>query len=356
MPRLSDMTRSAKEPLIKSTTTAGTLPLRFLRWLPLLIIFSTAVQAEEPENEAFKWLGRMWQAVHQLNYSGTFVYLHDNHMESLRLVHSAADGQERERLTSLNGISREVVRDNHSIICVLPDSRSVSAELRSGGRGIGENSVLDPKKLSAYYDFYMHGDGRIAGRPAIMLVIAPKDAYRYGHRLFLDKEHALPLKTELLDSNGEPVSQIMFTSLKVDPGIKIAVEEDDPALENEHYAWIYQKPVLRMQDGEKSAAGWFFPNLPTGFELSVHARRPATEKRGAIDHFVFTDGLATFSVYVEKADSSNGLEGESRMGAVNVFGMRHDNYHVTAVGEVPLQTIQELAQGIMLQDEASPGD
>ncbi len=347
MLRLSDMTLNANY-----SVTA----LSFLRWLPLLFVISTAVQAEEQENEAFKWLERMWQAVHQLNYEGTFVYLHDNHMESLRLVHSVADGQERERLTSLNGVSREVVRDNHSIICVLPDSRSVSAELRSSGGGIGENSVLDPKKLSAYYDFYMHGDSRIAGRPAVMLVIAPKDAYRYGHRLFLDKEYALPLKTELLDSNGESISQIMFTGLKVDPEIKIAAEGDDSALENEHYAWIYQKPVLRMQDGERTAVDWYFPNLPAGFQLSVHARRPATDKRSAIDHFVFTDGLATFSVYVEKADSNNGLEGESRMGAVNVFGTSYDDYHVTAVGEVPLQTIQELAQGIMLQDEAPPGD
>lgn len=326
--------------------------LRNLVWLYFLIALSSAAQAGGEEKEAYRWLEKMWQAVHQLNYEGTFVYLHDNHMESLHLVHSAADGQERERLTSLNGVSREVVRDNHSIICVLPDRRSVSAELRSSSRATGENGTLDPEQLSPYYEFHMQGKGRIAGRPVVVLVVVPKDDYRYGHRLFLDKESALPLKTELLDNKGEPVSQVMFTSLRVDPEIRIGAGEDEPGLGDEHYAWIYQKPALRMRGSENEVADWFFPNLPKGFRLSVHARRPATKKRTMIDHFVFTDGLATFSVYVEKASINSGLMGESRMGAVNVYGTRLNDYQVTAVGEVPLQTVRELAQGVVQRSEA----
>jgi sigma-E factor negative regulatory protein RseB len=328
------------------------MALRNLVCLSLLITISVAAQAEEQGNEAYGWLQRMWQAVHQLNYEGTFVYLHDNHMESLHLVHSAADGQERERLRSLNGVSREVVRDNHSIICVLPDSRSVSAELRSGGLGSGEQAAFDPEQLSTNYDFYLQGEGRIAGRPATVVVVVPRDDYRYGHRLFLDQESALPLKTELLDSAGEPVSQVMFTSLRIDPEIKLGAGENESALGEEHYAWVYQKPARRMQDSESEAADWSFPNLPKGFRLSVHARRPEDNRRKAIDHFVFTDGLATFSVYVEKADTKNGLIGESRMGAINVYGTQHNEYHVTAVGEVPLQTVRELAQGILQRTEA----
>jgi sigma-E factor negative regulatory protein RseB len=327
--------------------------LRKLVCLALLFAVSTTPQADEQVNEAYQWLERMWQAVHQLNYEGTFVYLHDNHMESLHLVHSAANGQERERLRSLNGVSREVVRDNHSIICVLPDSRSVSAELRSGGMGSGEQATFDPEQLSSNYDFYLQGKGRIAGRSAAVVVVVPRDQYRYGHRLFLDEESALPLKTELLDSAGEPVSQVMFTDLRIDPEIKIGAGGNEPALGEEHYAWVYQKPARRIQEGESETAGWLFPNLPKGFHLSVHAKRPADHRRKAIDHFVFTDGLATFSVYVEKADTKNGLIGESRMGAINVYGTQLNEYHVTVVGEVPLQTVRELAQGVVQRVEAS---
>jgi sigma-E factor negative regulatory protein RseB len=144
----------------------------------------------------------------------------------------------------------------------------------------------------------------------------------------------------------------MFTSLRIDPQIKLGAGENETTLGEEHYAWIYQKPARRMRDSSSETADWLFPNLPKGFRLSVHAKRPADNRRKEIDHFVFTDGLATFSVYVEKADSRSGLIGESRMGAINVYGTQLNEYHVTAVGEVPLQTVRELAQGIVQRSEA----
>jgi sigma-E factor negative regulatory protein RseB len=343
MPPSLDMTPNVDSPV---------MALRNLFCLALLLTVAATAQAEERDNEAYRWLERMWQAVYQLNYEGTFVYLHDNHMESLHLVHSAADGEQRERLRSLNGVSREVVRDNHSIICVLPDSRSVSAELRSGGLSGGEQAAFDPEQLSVNYDFFLQGKGRIAGRSAKIVVVVPRDDYRYGHRLFLDEESALPLKTELLDSAGEPVSQVMFTSLRINPGIEIGAEDEQPALGQDHYSWVYQKPARRMQESGNEAADWLFPKLPKGFRLSVHAKRSADNRRQEIDHFVFTDGLATFSVYVEQGGANNGLIGESRMGAINVYGAQHNEYHITAVGEVPLQTVRELAQSVVQRAEA----
>ena len=39
----------------------------------------------------------MKMAIHSLNYEGTFVYLHDNQLELMRIVHVVNQGGERER-------------------------------------------------------------------------------------------------------------------------------------------------------------------------------------------------------------------------------------------------------------------
>ena len=333
--------------------------LRKLFFLSLLVGLSGNLRAEEPSSqEVTTWLHKMEQAVHQLNYEGTFVYLLDNHMEPMYLLHTAQGGQERERLVSLNGMPRQVVRDNYSIICVLPDQRSVSAELRSGANPT-ETSSGDLSQLTENYEFHVYGTERVAGRKARVILIVPRDNLRYGHRLFLDVNSALPLKSELLDKEGKPISQIMFTNLRIAPTISLEKNTDESVnlVTEDQYSWVNQQPSLRLPDEDRERIGWSFPGLPKGFRLRVHSRKAAAKGRAAVDHFVFSDGLATLSVYVEKAQTQHGLNGESQVGTVNVFGTNKDGYQITAVGEVPPQTVRQLAQMIEQKDQdAEPHD
>ena len=67
----------------------------------------------------------------------------------------------------------------------------------------------------------------------------------------------------------------------------------------------------------------------------------------AVRHLVFTDGLASVSVFIEKHQASMpNLVGASRMGAVNAFGRLIQNHHVTAVGEVPRATVQMISESV----------
>ncbi len=326
------------------------------RVLPAFLLLCLAASAYGADDQArvYRMLKEMGQAMHRLNYEGTFVYLHDNHLESMRIVHRAMEGgKERERLISLNGTPREIVRDDDSIVCILPDLHSVSSGLRSGGRGISETLTNSPEKLSSYYDFKLMADERVAGRRVEVIVIIPKDNFRYGHRLYLDVEHALPLQMELLDEEGVSVSQIMFTDLQVDTGSDGDDDKEGEGLfSGEYFSWIFKKPARRMKQDDDSGP-WQFQNLPRGFRMNVHAQRPSTGNEELIDHFVFSDGLATLSVYVEKAEDDQGLIGESRMGAVSVYGLRLDDHQITVVGEVPPQTVRELARGVTRKAETT---
>jgi sigma-E factor negative regulatory protein RseB len=50
--------------------------------------------------------------------------------------------------------------------------------------------ALDPQKLKNWYDLAVIGKSRVAGRPAVIVSLTPRDQHRYGFELHLDKETA----------------------------------------------------------------------------------------------------------------------------------------------------------------------
>ena len=314
----------------------------WLAWL--LLAAAGVVQGGGPAagNDVRGLLERMVRAVHSLDYDGTFVYLHGDQLESMRVVHTVGAEGEREQLISLNGAAREVVRDEASITCIAPDAREISIADRSAGGGFRAVFSIDVDRLGNVYDFHLLGQSRVAGRGARVVAIIPRDAYRYGYRLFIDDEHALPLKTDMLDAEGGVVSQIMFTTLHVDPEVKLATAGGLEGLED--FSWRLRKPKVRLEDSEE--LNWNFNILPPGFEVNSTSRRRAAGGEGEMDHFVLSDGLATVSVYVEKRHSGEGLRGPSAMGAVNAYGSEVAGYEVTVVGQVPPKTVRAVADAL----------
>ena len=73
------------------------------------LVAGSAPALAGPQTEAREWLQRMTHAVKSSNYEGTFVYLHKQRLESMKIVHIVdAGGNEREHLLSLSGAAREV--------------------------------------------------------------------------------------------------------------------------------------------------------------------------------------------------------------------------------------------------------
>ncbi|MFC1603234.1 MucB/RseB C-terminal domain-containing protein [Pseudomonadota bacterium] len=299
--------------------------------------------AGDAEKSVDAWLKQMVQSVHTLSYEGTFVYLHNTQLETMQIAHAANGDQEQERIFSLNGAAREVIRSQNSVICVLPDAKSVSVtKHRKTDRRFPSVLPVNISRLSDYYDFRLLGEARIANREAVVIGVIPRDPLRYGYRLFLDVNHALPLKTDTINEEGEMVSQIMFTSLRVTPSLQTI----SPTLHHgkSGYTWVHPKPAQEISTS--ADANWKFKQLPQGFQLQVRTKRSASLSEKEMEHFVFSDGLATLSVYFEKADDENGLRKASKMGAVNVFGTQVSGYQVTVVGEVPAQTVRTVANSI----------
>ena len=290
-----------------------------------LLLATTAAAAESPDVQAEirGMIDRMVKALRSLSYSGTLVYLHGHQLESLELIHTVRNGEELERLVSLNGAAREVLRDPQAVTCVMPDAKSVSVGRVPAKPNLLPADNIDLERLRDNYLLYPLGEYRVADRPVQVLGIIPKDEYRYGYRFYLDQATGLPLKTDLMGVDSKPIEQIMFTSLVLAPEFDPLSSGD--AERDGFRRIIREAPVSRKPD---DTGPWVFQDLPAGFELYMHNHRTGKDGR-RVDHWVLSDGLASISVYLEK-DDGNGLQGSAHVGAVNAWGGKLQQLQVTA--------------------------
>ena len=323
-----------------------------MKWLLLASLVVTgpvSLQAafaagDTSPQSARQWLDSMSSALQVLDYDGTFVYLHDNRLEAMRIVHQASPGGEKERLIALTGSAREVLRDERVVTCIMPDNKSVMVG-QSRPRQPFPDVPEDLDSLSPYYQLRDAGEDRIAGRMTRVIDITPRDKFRYGYRFWIDKTNFMLLKFELKGVDGTAIEQFMFTGLKVGEGISPATLE--PSLTGEGYNWFRQESGGKDPDVDPVQPDWIVTLLPAGFNMTDSQRRRVRQGGEHAEHMVFTDGLATLSVYIEKVMANEtAFTGLSNMGAMNAFGSVLGDYQVTVVGEVPAATVQSVARSV----------
>lgn len=288
-------------------------------------------------------LMKMSQAMEQTNYDGIFVYARDGFMDTMRIIHRRDPDGARERLVSLSGSAREVIRSGRQVVCIFPDDKSVLVE-RARPNDLFPATFNEPlDRIRRYYDFALLGADRVAGRAARIVFIAPRSGDRYGYRLWIDEQSYLLLKSEVIDPGGALIEQVIFTH--IDTPAWIADELFEPEISGEGYAWIANESsgVVGIRDTDEWDVGW----LPAGFTMSERARQPIAASRMPVEHLVFSDGLAVVSVFVEKLeDGKPQLQGFSSMGAVNAFSSVTAGHQVTVVGEVPRATVRKIAGSV----------
>lgn len=313
-----------------------------MRWLvPLLLAAAGQAAAQD---SARQWLDEMSSALQTLDYDGTFVYLHDGRLDAMRIIHQVSDGGQRERLVSLTGSAREVLRDDKAVTCIKPDNKSV---MIGKSRPRPPFPVL-PKDLgnaSHYYNIEDVGDDRMAGYDARVISITPKDEFRYGYRFWIEQNTRMLLKYDLSGPDGVPIEQLMFTRIGI--GADIPQSALQPSLTGDGYTWHRQEEVRGSAVADPDKSGWQVSELPDGFKLTNFQQKRMREDGEAAAHMVFSDGLATVSVYIEKrAHEDASLNGLSSMGAMNAYGLMLDGYQVMVVGEVPPATVRMIAHSL----------
>jgi sigma-E factor negative regulatory protein RseB len=104
---------------------------------------------------------------------------------------------------------------------------------------------------------------------------------------------------------------------------------------------------------------WAALRLPPGFRETARKSQVMPGGHEPVAHLVFTDGLASVSVFVESSPSAGGaasleqVSGVTRVGSTSAFSTVVEGHRVTAVGEVPPSTVQFIAKAMKSQQAAS---
>lgn len=304
--------------------------------------------------QARLWIDRMSNAMKTLNYEGTFVHFQNNQVEAMRIYHGVDDEGEYERLLSLTGAAREIIRDNDMLTCILPDSRSVVAEKSRPRQYIPQALVDAGSRLERFYQFRLLGKDRMVGMPARVLDIMPRDQYRYGYRLWLDEKTGLLLKSDLINEHGEAVEQMMFTSIRLLN--RMPKRQLQPALIGKDFQWFsdHSSKTIEVMPEKKA---WSVSSLPEGFMLSMYKDHGMPASKMPVEHLMFSDGLSSVSVYIEKPEQVREvLKGVSRMGAMNAYGTMVAGHQVTVMGEVPQAAVIMIGDAVQYNPQHEQHD
>ena len=309
--------------------------IKTLAW-PVLIAgqLSCSVIAQAEPND---WLVRMGAAVQQTSYEGTVIRIQNGKAEALKVVHTVSDGVVREKLVAQEGDGLEIIRNGNEVHCILPDRKSVLVEEWSDDSTLFSTLPSSEVRFGSEYDVSLVREERVAGRRAMLVAIRPHDDYRYGHRLWLDVETAFPLQTQLIGVDGEPIEQVKFADIRLNK--PIAPDMLAPSVDTSAFRWIDQPP---RHIGKSIETGWHSTELPRGFRtMSAHGEElPGSD--GMTTHILYSDGLANVSVFIAPL-TEEGSDGSSQVGASNSFSTVIDGRRVTAVGEVPALTVEQIA-------------
>jgi len=312
-----------------------------------LLLSSLTAFAADNVDDAIAWLERMSGAARQLNYTGTFTYLSDQRFETMRIAHAVRANGELERLETLDGSPREVIRQNGEVRCVLPGLKTVIIDRQGRRRAFPGRLPMAVNQLSEHYRIVKGETGRVAGRASQLIRLEPLDELRYGHQLWADLETGLLLKARVLDEHGKVVEQFVFNE------VSIGGDVDPERLKARYDAGDDWNVVnARGSDTDVGPVHWALADMVPGYRLVSTVKRAVTGEADDVLHMVYSDGLAHISVFIEPARAGEAAEaaGFLTAGSIGVYARNYAGYRLTVLGEAPKEALRRVGDGMVLNE------
>ena len=310
----------------------------------------SSVAPRTSELSISEWLTRMHAASRRRSYIGTFVVSSGANMSSAKIWHVCDGELQVERVESLSGDPRSTFRRNDQVITFLPHTRVAIAEKRESLGLFPELLRATDPSIAQYYGAEEGGSERVAGQDADIVRLQAKDGLRFGYRIWSEKTSGLLMKVQTLDVDGTVLEQSAFSELQLDA--PVSVSKLMRMMDNTDGYRVDRPSLIKTT---AAAEGWAMKNPVAGFRpVSCH-KRPITgadqAKSTGTMQWVFSDGLASVSLFVEAFDSRrHKVEGVMAMGATHALTRRmHDKsgeWWLTVIGEVPRNTLAVFAQGL----------
>jgi len=318
-----------------------------MRLLPGLLLATSLLPVSaalaESDSAGVQWLQRIYAASQKLSYTGTFVYHHDNAVETSRITRVVDASGPVEKLEALDGDPREIVRSGDQVVCYYPRTMTMKIDKQSGRTSFPVILSDQIKELTESYVIRTGEVERVAGHDCQVIVLQPKDNLRYGQRLCADVGSGMLLKAKTFNEKHGMLEAIAFTQIQI--GGNIDRSKVKPRFAANTRDWHVEDSGAEQANlGE---AGWSVRAQPPGFRKIMEMTRTLNGKSG-VGHIVFSDGLVAVSVFIEPpvAHASGRHAGLSRQGAINIYARQVGDHWVTVVGEAPAASVKLIANAV----------
>lgn len=289
-------------------------------------------------------LMRIHEAASQRNYQGTLVLSAGGAMTSSRLAHYVDGAHRFERIDSLDGEARRVLRHDDVVQTVWPSSRVVVVEQRDMPKAFPSLLHGGGDRLMEYYEMRAVGPDRVAGHQAQVFWLRPRDHLRFGQRLWAERHSGLLLRLDVVGPQDEVLESASFSELTIDvrpqPQSVLA-----PMRKLDGYRVLQSRSVQTQLEHE----GWTLAAPVPGFVPVSCVRRGLGAPGGdaQVVQAIFSDGLTHVSVFIEPYDAQRHLrELRTVIGATHTLMRRRDDMWITVMGDVPGHTLKMFAQAL----------
>lgn len=327
------------------------LPTAKRRWLPALA-FGVACGAQAaPAGDPMAWLQRAVQASRNISYAGTYVHTNGERTNTVRVTHVNVGGEEHERIEPLDGPPHEIVRKNDEMFCYFPDAKTVRLDRRINAQFFPSIFRAAPEAIASSYNVSLGKTERVLGYDCQWIRLEPKDGARYAQRLCAEVGTGLVLRARTMNAENKVIEQYTFTDLRL--GNQVARSDAKSIFQARVKRWTTDAQP-RDEAAKAADTGWVVQQLPAGFRKVIELHRSFPGRDKPVSQLIFTDGLASLSVFVEPNPAPGRAQETSNEDGTTTFYARPMGEHlVTVLGEVPLATAKQVGQAVSRTDTAS---
>lgn len=310
-----------------------------VRFFIVFYLSISSVFATETTLTAQQWLEKMSQSMKNLNYQGTIAFVKNGRLDTMKYFHQINNGQEKERLLSLNTPIRDVIRENGKVLCFYKSIQTTIINHRPSSESFILNLPASFSALNNDYHIIVEKEAVVATRSVHVISIKAKDNYRYNRKIWIDNQHFLPLKMEIYDVSDELLEQVMFTEIQVGQEIPLIFTGSD--IEK-----IKTKHIHKAKSFSADETGIVLDNIPSGFKITSFSRMNMGQSDHLVDHLLLSDGFSSISVYRDITTNSDQKSQQQAFGIINSITHFVKNHQITVMGEVPAKTVQFVVQGV----------
>lgn len=314
--------------------------------LAALLLAVTARAAGElpvPGRSLSDWLTRLHQASQNRSFAGNFVVSSGTGVLASSRIWHACDGvQQVERVDSLTGAPRSTLRRNDEVLTLFPAVKLARYERQDSIAQFPRLVQEGDFAIASHYAVRELGTARAAGFDADVVQFQPRDALRFGYRIWSERRTGLILQLQTLDAEGRVLEQAAFSELSLDVPLR---PEHLAAAMVRPQGWRVERAIRTPTTAGEQ--GWALRGEVPGFRsIGCHRETFGPLGQGVLQ-WTFSDGLASVSLFIEPFDATrHRAESMGVFGATHTLTRRIREWWLTAMGEVPPSTLRLFAQGL----------